>query len=170
MSVADFFALGTVRVRRIAFRSEAHRATLMEDVERMDTSWKEVNCCFALAGSYSIMPTKINWRHVGHVVLGCLLLGVLLEIAGRISHWPLNPIPSLAAGVFAIVVHGYVGAGSRYVMIFGFLYWGLFGFLLSPWLQSEKKEWTMVIIIALMVHVMFSALALVPLFVLNINR
>lgn len=116
------------------------------------------------------MPAKMNWRRVGYVVLGCWLLWALLEVAGRTLHWPLNPIPSLAAGIFAIAVHGYVGAGSRYVMIFGFLYWGLFGFLLSPWLQSDKKEWTRVIIIALMIHVMFSALALVPLFVLNINR
>ena len=112
----------------------------------------------------------MNWRRVGYVVLGCWLLWALLEIAGRTLHWPLNPIPSLAAGIFAIAVHGYVGAGSRYVLVFGFLYWGLFGFLLSPWLQTDKKEWTMVIIVALMIHLMFSALALVPLFVLSINR
>src|SRR5262245_35504748 len=117
-----------------------------------------------------MIPTRMNWRQVGYVVLGCWLLLALTEIVGRTSQWPLNPIPSLAAGIFAITVHGYVGAGSRYVMLFGFLYWGLFAFLLSPWLQSEKKEWTMVIISALMVHVIFSALALVPLFVLNTNR
>jgi hypothetical protein len=112
----------------------------------------------------------MNWRHVGYVMLGCWLLWAFLEIAGRTSHWNLNPIPSLAAGIFAIAVHGYVGAGSRYVLIFGFLYWGLFGLLLSPWLQSDKKEWTRVIVGALMIHVFISALALVPLFVLNINR
>jgi hypothetical protein len=86
------------------------------------------------------MPAKMNWRHIGYVVFSCWLEGVLLEIAGRISHWPLNPIPSLAAGIFAIAVHGYVGAGSCYVVIFGFLYWGLFGFSLSPWLQARKKS------------------------------
>jgi hypothetical protein len=112
----------------------------------------------------------MNWRHVGYVALGCWLLWALLEIAARTLHWPLNPIPSLAAGIFAIAVHGYVAAGSRYVLVFGFLYWGVFGFLLSPWLQSDKKEWTMAIVVALIVHLMFSALALVPLFVLNINR
>ena len=117
-----------------------------------------------------MMLRKMNWRHVGFAVLGCWLLFALLEIGGRISHWPLNPIPSLAAGIFGIAVHGYVGAGSRYVLIFGLLYWALFGFLLSPWLRSEKNDWTMVIIGALMVHVIISALALVPLFVLNINR
>jgi hypothetical protein len=117
-----------------------------------------------------MMLRKLNWRHIGYAVLGCWLLWALLEIAGRTSGWPLNPIPSLAAGIFGIAVHGYVGAGSRYVLIFGLLYWALFGFLLSPLLRSEKNDWTMVIIGALMVHVIISALALVPLFVLNINR
>ena len=116
------------------------------------------------------MSAKMNWRHICYVVLSCCVLGALLEIGGRISHWPLNPIPSLVAGIFAMEVHGYVGAGSRYVIIFGLLYWGLFGLLLSPWLQSEDKDWSMVLVSALVIHLVFSGLALVPLFVMNINR
>jgi hypothetical protein len=116
------------------------------------------------------MRSHINWKEVGYIVVGCWFVCALLFVVSRTIDWPLNPIASVFAAVFGILIRGFVGAGERYEPFFDLLYWTFFGLCLGLWLQTTKRHSGIIISLALVIHVVFSVLALLPLLVLKINR
>ena len=63
------------------------------------------------------MRSRINWKKVGYVVAGCWFVWALLFLMSGEMDWPLNPIASVSAALFGILIRGFVGAGKRYELI-----------------------------------------------------
>ena len=122
---------------------------------RYTAFWTEVN------------HSAINWRIVASTVGCCWLVFVLMWLLlGEQLAVFLNPLPLFVKAIFGILVYGYVG-GMRVGNIQTILvYWTLIGLALS-WLFHKIEGKSTVIIVVAFLHLVLSALTLIPMMLLN---
>ena len=111
--------------------------------------------------------SAINWRVVAGTVGGCWLVFALMwSLLGEQLAVFLNPLPLFVKAIFGILVYGYVGGvGGRHIETI-FVYWTLVGLALS-WLFHKIHGKSAVIIVFAFLHLVLSALTLVPMMLLN---
>ena len=113
------------------------------------------------------MIYRINWRVVACTVAGCwLVFGLMLFLYGEQLAVFLNPFPLFVKAILGIIFYGYVGGigGGNIATIF--IYWTLVGLGLS-WLFHKLERKSSVIIVVALVHLVLSALTLVPMMLFN---
>ena len=88
-----------------------------------------------------------------------LLLGEQLAVF-------LNPFPLFVKAIFGILVYGYVGGTGGWNIEAIFVYWTLVGLGLS-WLIHKMDGKSAVIIVFALIHLVLSALTLIPMMLLN---
>jgi hypothetical protein len=98
---------------------------------------------------------------------GCwLILALTLSLHGEQLAVFLNPFPLFVKAIFGILVFGYVGStGGRSIETI-FVYWTLVGLGLS-WLFHKFERKSAVIIVVALLHLVLSALTLIPMMLLN---
>lgn len=78
----------------------------------------------------------------------------------------LNPVPLFVKAIFGILVYGYVGGMGVGNIQTIFVYWTLIGLALS-WLFHKLEGKSTVIIVVAFLHLVLSALTLIPMMLLN---
>ena len=78
----------------------------------------------------------------------------------------LNPLPLFVKAVFGILVYGYVGGTGGRTIETIFVYWTLIGIGLS-WLFHKLESKSTPIIVIFFLHLVLSALTLIPMMLLN---
>ena len=113
------------------------------------------------------MIHPINWRLVACTVGGCwLIFGLMLALYGEPLTVFLNSFPLFVKAILGILFYGYVGGmGGRNIEAI-FVYWTLVGLGLS-WLFHKLEQKSTVIIVVALLHLVLSALTLVPMMLLN---
>lgn len=77
----------------------------------------------------------------------------------------LNPLPLFLKAIFGILVYGYVGGVGGENILAIFIYWTVIGLGLS-WLFHKIERESALIVVALL-HLVLSALTLVPMMLVN---
>ena len=111
--------------------------------------------------------SAINWRLVASTVGCCWLVFALmwLLLGGQLAVF-LNPLPLFVKAVCGILIYGYVGGIGVGNIATILVYWTLVGLGLS-WLFHKLDDKSTVITIFAIVHVVLSALTLIPMMLLN---
>jgi hypothetical protein len=113
------------------------------------------------------MMQRSNWRVIASTVGGCwLIFALMLLLLGENLAVFLNPFPLFVKAIFGIVVYGYVGGTGGWTIETIFVYWTLAGLGLS-WLFHKLDDKSAVIIVFGLVHLVLSALTLIPMMLLN---
>jgi len=73
-----------------------------------------------------------------------------------------NPIPIVVKGMVGGAIYGYVGSTSGHNPEAIFVYWTVFGLLLSWCLRKTTSKRVLIIIVAAVLHFVASAIALFP--------
>lgn len=110
----------------------------------------------------------INWRVVACTVGGCWLVFALMWLVlGEQLAVFLNPLPLFVKAIFGILVYGYVGGlGGRNIETI-FVYWTLVGLGLSWLFHKFERKSVMITVVALLLHLVLSALTLFPVMLIN---
>ena len=111
--------------------------------------------------------STINWRLVGYTVAACWVIASGMCLMGKTFAVFLNPIPILVKGLVGGAVYGYVGSTSGHNFEAIFVYWTVFGLLLSWCLHETERKRVIIIVVAAVIHFVASALALFPAMILG---
>lgn len=115
----------------------------------------------------SVNDSAINWRVVACTVGSCwLIFALMLLLLGEKLATFLNPLPVFLKAIFGILVYGYVGGTGGWTIESIFIYWTLVGLCLS-WLFHKLNGKSGVIIVFALLHLVLSALTLIPMMLLN---
>ena len=112
--------------------------------------------------------SAINWRVVTYTVGGCWLIFVLMFVLlGRDIALFLNPFPIVVKAIFGVLLYGYVGGTSGRNVETVLIYWTFVGLCLSWLFHKIRHKHALIVVAAVMIHIVVSALSLFPMMIIN---